>query len=115
MQQWWKNQLLAQALVKELANAGVEIIVEWVPSHGKHPEWTPGTVLTTATEARHLNARADEAAQRRVELMMRDTAAHRDRRRESLTWSKKALMLASCVEEQMEQFYRGLVRREDDS
>ena len=53
----------AASLCEQLRSTGCHLLFQWVPSHGKQPEWRPCTPLD-ASHCRFLNDKADKAANR---------------------------------------------------
>jgi len=72
--------------------------IEWVPSHGKFPDWTPQTSLVIAVQVRRLNFLADENAvhhaERHAQAMgLEDFDA---RRQAARAWSQRCLQRLVC-------------------
>ena len=54
--------------VDEAIRAGPGFRVDWVPAHGKHPQWAPAQRGERASVWRSLNDAADRAASRRLKV-----------------------------------------------
>ena len=91
-------------LIQEANNWGVRVQLEWVPSHGKRPDWQP-TVAADPLYLRRLNEAADAAAKQSCERRLAGSLRARWAilRAKCAQWEYQAVQLASGAARQLHQ------------
>ena len=82
---WASGLWKAISLVSELHD------IEWVPSHGKNPDWRPPLVGHNAEIWRRLNTLADEKAQNLASRLLRELDSWKQTFDGAVGWSTAAL------------------------
>lgn len=98
--EWWRIQSRFREDVDALRRRHVDLMLEWIPSHDKNPDWTPDAEVDRG-RARRLNRAADEAARRLAHDLSQASGARAwaDSRARAIKWAASALQHALHVED----------------
>ena len=92
------------SLIQEAGSLGIKISLEWIPSHGKRPEWKPSLEVDPAY-LRNLNEAADAAAKQSAERRLQGSLRARWAvlQAQASQWEYKAVQPAASAARQLHQ------------